>query len=85
MMKRVDTGTYTVVKDVKDNQFKGGTTLTLGLKEDGVGIAPSSNKNTPQDVLDLVKKYSDAIVAGKIVVPAKKGEAASFVAPTDIK
>jgi basic membrane protein A len=81
-MKRVDSGTYEVTKEAQAGQFKGGTQLILGLKEDGVGIAPSSNVNVPADVLSLEKKYEDAIKAGTIVVPAKKGEAANFTAPS---
>jgi basic membrane protein A and related proteins len=85
MIKRVDVATYNVAKDVVNNSFQGGKIVELGLKEDGVGLAETSNKNVPKDVLDLVQKYSDAIKSGKLVVPAKKGDAATFVAPTDIK
>ncbi|MBC8062063.1 MAG: BMP family ABC transporter substrate-binding protein [Clostridiaceae bacterium] len=85
MIKRVDTATYNVSKDIVNNTFKGGRITELGLKEDGVGIAATSSTNVPKDVLDLVAKYSDAIKNGKLVVPSKKGDAAGFVAPTDIK
>jgi basic membrane protein A and related proteins len=85
MIKRVDTATYNVSKDIVNNNFQGGKVVELGLKEDGVGIAETSKNNVPSDVLTLVSKYSDAIKSGKIVVPSKKGDAASFVAPTDIK
>lgn len=83
-IKRVDSGTYKVTKEAQSGQFKGGTQLVLGLKEDGVAIAPSSNVNVPADVLTLEKKYEDAVKSGKIVIPAKKDEAASFTAPTII-
>ena len=85
MVKRVDTATSSVAKDVVNNSFKGGNVAELGLKEDGVGIAETSSKNTPKDVLDLVAKYSDAIKAGKITVPSTIADAKKFVAPTDIK
>jgi basic membrane protein A len=80
-LKRVDSGTYNATKDLVNGQFKGGTQLVLGLKEDGVGIAPSSNVNVPADVLTLEKKYEDAVKSGKITVPGKKGEAKDFTAP----
>jgi len=85
MIKRVDVATYNVSKEVVNNTFQGGKVLNLGLKEDGVGLAATSSKNVPADILTLVTKYSDAIKSGKLVVPDKKGEAATFVAPTDIK
>ena len=38
MMKRVDVGVYTAVKDAVEGNFKGGV-LELGLKEGGVGLS----------------------------------------------
>jgi basic membrane protein A len=82
MMKRVDTATYDTVKSLdKDSKFDGGTTKVYGLKENGVDIAPSSKKNVPKDVLDLVEKYKKAIIAGTIKVPTTKDEAAKFTTP----
>lgn len=78
MMKRVDTATYNESKAIVKNEFKGGTVTTLGLKEQGVGIAPTSDKNVPKDVLDEVKKYEDKVIAGEITVPANRQEAMDF-------
>lgn len=82
MVKRVDTATYDTVKGVVTGKFDGGQTKVFGLKDKGVDIAGTSNKNTPKDVLDLVEKYRTAIVDGKITVPATKDEAAKFTAPS---
>lgn len=71
MMKRVDVAIKTVSQQVIDGTFKGGTTTTLGLKDDGVGVADTSSKNVPQDVLDLVQSYKEKIVSGEIKVPAE--------------
>ncbi|WP_297505141.1 BMP family ABC transporter substrate-binding protein, partial [Thermococcus sp.] len=38
MMKRVDVGVYTAVKDAVEGNFKGGV-VELGLKENGVGVS----------------------------------------------
>ncbi|NMM65271.1 BMP family ABC transporter substrate-binding protein [Clostridium sp. P21] len=82
MMKRVDTATYDTLKSLaKDSKFEGGTTKVYGLKENGVDIADSSKKNVPKEVLDLVAKYKQAIIDGKIKVPTTKEEAATFTAP----
>ncbi|WML34850.1 BMP family ABC transporter substrate-binding protein [Clostridium sp. OS1-26] len=81
MIKKVDVATYSAVKEVVNGKFQGGKHIEYGLKEDGVGIAPTSNKNTPKDVLDLVKKYTDAIKAGKIEVPSTRDAATKFVVP----
>lgn len=78
MMKRVDTATYNESIAQVKNTFKGGTVITLGLKEEGVGIAPTSNKNVPKDILDLVKTYQNKVIAGTIVVPANRQQAKDF-------
>jgi basic membrane protein A len=72
MMKRVDTATYNEVKAQVNDEFKGGTVVNLGLKEEGVGIAETSDKNVPADILDLVKTYQDKVIAGDIVVPTDR-------------
>jgi basic membrane protein A len=80
-LKRVDTATYEAAKSVVENKFQGGKIITLGLKEEGVGIAPSSNKNTPADVLELVNKYQQAVKDGKLTVPANRTDVKNFTAP----
>lgn len=65
-------------------KFKGGKHIELGLKEDGVDIAPTSNKNTSKETLDLIEKYKKAIKDEKIKVPATRAELVKFT-PTEIK
>jgi len=78
MIKRVDTATYNESKAEVNNKFKGGTSISLGLKEKGVGIADTSNKNVPKAVLDEVKKYENKIIAGEIVVPVNRKQVMDF-------
>lgn len=80
-LKRVDTATYEAAKALVNNNFPAGKVISLGLKEDGVGIAPTSDKNTPKDVLDLVTKYQQAVKDGKLTVPGTRDEAKNFTAP----
>ena len=68
MIKRVDLGTYEAIKELKDGSFKAEHKV-LGLKEGGVGIAETTNKNTPEDVIKIVKEYEDKIVKGEVKVP----------------
>lgn len=70
MVKRVDEAVYRVSKDLIDGKFQGGIKW-LGLAEDGVGLASTSNKNVPEDVLKLVDEYKQKIVKGEITVPEK--------------
>ena len=73
-MKRVDTAVYNTVKDLKDDNFGGGKASIYGLKEDGVGIAPTTNKNVAPDVLEFVNKESEKIKSGEIKVPTNEKE-----------
>ncbi|WP_411345692.1 BMP family lipoprotein [Paenibacillus sp. WLX1005] len=68
MIKRVDTAVEKVSQEVIDGTFKGGTE-TLGLKDDGVGVAETSSKNVPADVLKLVDEYKAKIISGEVKVP----------------
>jgi basic membrane protein A len=76
MIKRVDTGTYTMIMALKNGTFKG-QVVTLGLKEEGVGYSDNGN-NVPADVKAVVEKYQKAIIDGTIVVPSTIDELAAF-------
>ena len=68
-MKRVDNGIYNVSKALIEGNFPGGQTVVYGLKEGGVDIAPTSDKNVPANILKEVEKQKQEIINGKIVVP----------------
>ncbi|GGA38122.1 BMP family lipoprotein [Paenibacillus physcomitrellae] len=70
MVKRVDEAVKRVSQEVVDGTFKGGSEV-LGLKENGVGIADTSEKNVPADVLAKVEEYKQKIINGEITVPAE--------------
>ncbi|TGV03485.1 BMP family ABC transporter substrate-binding protein, partial [Mesorhizobium sp. M00.F.Ca.ET.186.01.1.1] len=59
------------LKDLSEGKFEGGKIKWLGLAEDGVGLASTSTKNVPEDVLKLVDEYKQKIVKGEIQVPDK--------------
>ncbi|TVY09675.1 BMP family lipoprotein [Paenibacillus cremeus] len=71
MMKRVDQAVIRVTNDAIDGKFQAGKIVTLGLKEDGVGLPETSSKNVAPDVLKKVQEYKDKIVKGEIKVPDK--------------
>ncbi len=71
-MKRVDNAIYDTGKRLMDGQFSGGQTVVYNLKNDGVGIAPTSSKHVPEAILKEVDGLVAKIKAGEIVVPATK-------------
>ncbi len=77
MIKRVDVATYDATKAVVNNEFKAGH-IELGLKDGAVGIAETTEKNTPKEVIDLAKDYEQKIIKGEIKAPATREEAKNF-------
>lgn len=83
MIKRVDVGTYTIVKAYADNAFKGGQVIELGVKEDGVGYS-DGGKNLTDEMKAAAEKYKAAIIDGTIVVPSTREELDAFK-PVELK
>jgi basic membrane protein A len=68
MVKRVDVAVFNEVKNVKENKFDGGKEVQLGLKENGLDIAPTTSKHVPKQVLDKVEQFKQKIIKGQIHV-----------------
>ena len=73
-IKRVDMAVLDVSKRLAEGKLPGGETLVYGLESEGVGIAPSSDKNVPAEVLAEVKEIEAKIVSGEIKVPDTEEE-----------
>jgi basic membrane protein A len=70
MVKRTDLAVETVVKDYADNSFPGGQTVTLGLKQDGVGLSAMKFTKDKIPAADLaeIADLKAKIIAGQIKV-----------------
>src|SRR5438105_8899519 len=82
MVKHVDAAVYLAVKDVLEGKFCGGD-VVLGLREDGVGLAPVGELVPPatrEKALAEVARLRAEIVAGKLPVPATLDELSKFAA-----
>ena len=66
-LKRVDVATFSAIKDVKYNAFKGGVTL-FGLANDGVGYQ-ADNGTLPADVMTALTDMTSKIKSGSVTVP----------------
>lgn len=65
-MKRVDIGVFDIISKIKGESFEGGKVVVYGLKENAVGIAPSTSKNVSKEVLNFVENKKQEIIDGKI-------------------
>ncbi len=70
MIKRTDVAVETVVKDYAADKFPGGKTVTLGLKEDGVGLSAMkfTKDKIPAADLTAVEAMKAKILSGEIKV-----------------
>lgn len=78
MVKRVDQAIYDASSKSKKGNFPGGQILEYGLKEKGVGIAPTT-ENVKPEILDQVKDYQQKIIDGDITVPSTDKEYADYL------
>lgn len=70
MLKRVDVAVFDTIKEIKDNQFKGGV-ARFGLKNKGIDYALDKNNENllSPDMLKKVDALKKEIITGKIEVP----------------
>ena len=77
-MKNIDVAVLELLSNVVEGNYKGGEIIINTLSMDGVGIAPTSNKNVPPDVLEYVTAEAEKIKSGDIKVPKNKEEFEQF-------
>lgn len=70
MVKHSDNAVETVIKDYAADKFPGGKTITLGLKENGVGLSEMkyTKDRIPPAILEKVEAAKQDILSGKIKV-----------------
>jgi basic membrane protein A len=74
--KGVDTALFLAAQQVVEGSFEPGE-QSLGLAEGGVGLG-HPHESVPQEVLDTIAAYEQAIIDGTIVVPADEEQLAAF-------
>lgn len=84
VIKGIDTGVYESCQSVQSGSFQAGVN-NLGIAEGGMGIG-AIHESVPQDAIDTVDAYSQAIVDGTIVPPVDDDTLAAFepVAPSEV-
>jgi basic membrane protein A len=75
MVKQVDNAVFTAIKNVVNDNFKGGNTKTLGLEKNGVEVVYGKQLGSaiPKEVKQALKKSRKKIISGEIKVPKKPG------------
>lgn len=75
-VKRVDNAVFETVKSVVEGTFVGGQNREFGLAEEGVDLAPFHDFEdaVSQDIKDAVEEARQAVLSGKVTVPALRAE-----------
>lgn len=73
-MKYVDNAIFDIARQLSEGNFPGGQTVSYGLEDGGVGIAPTSDKHVPAEILKEVEEVEKDIIAGKVFVPKNEAE-----------
>ncbi|MCT4594015.1 MAG: BMP family ABC transporter substrate-binding protein [Anaeromicrobium sp.] len=73
-VKRVDHAAYSIIEDLQNGKWMGGKSVSYGLAEGGVDIAPTSDKHVPKEILDEVEELRKKIIDGIVMVPENKEE-----------
>lgn len=70
MIKRTDIAVEAIIKDYAADKFGGGTTVTFGLKENGVGLSEMKHTKDliPAAILEKVEAAKQGILSGDIKV-----------------
>lgn len=80
-MKGVHHAVVDITEKAKAGNFPGGETITYGLAEDGVSLAPINEEvSAKADIEAAVKEWSDKIKNGDITVPGTLDELKNFKA-----
>lgn len=80
VIKNVGQAIYLVSKDLQEGKAIGGQTLAYGISEGACGIAETTSKHVPEDVLADTKAIEEKIASGEIVAPANNTDFEAYVA-----
>ena len=69
-VKKVDSASYNVVKDIYNNEFKGGQNIIYDITKDAVGL-PAENPNLSDEIVAKVNEIVQQMKDGKIVVSSE--------------
>lgn len=79
-VKRVGKAIQIVTEKVMNGEDLGGTTQEFTTADGCVGIAPTSDKNVPADILEKTAAIEEKIISGEIVVPYDEETYNAFIA-----
>ncbi|WP_058486408.1 BMP family lipoprotein [Defluviitalea phaphyphila] len=77
-VKGIDLAAYNYIDAALNGTFPGGEIVTLGLKENAVGI-PEENPNLSEDVINKLEEVKQEVIDGNLVIPSTQEELDEFL------
>jgi basic membrane protein A and related proteins len=71
-VKRVDTGVYDAIQQVKQGKWNGGHDLVFNLKNGGMSVG-KINPAVPKSDITLMNQYRQKIISGSLKIPSSLG------------
>ncbi len=73
-MKNISIAIADLARTFVDGTYESGKVVIGSLATNGVGIAPTSDKNVPAEILEYVEEEAQKVIDGEIKVPATEEE-----------
>lgn len=74
VVKNIDKAVVNIAREFNGNDFKGGQKVHYGVKEDGMGLASSTEKLVPKEIMEEIEEIKEKISKGEIIVPKTEEE-----------
>ena len=82
VIKKVDEAVYNAIENLQKGEFKGGSTVKLGVKEDGVGISETINDAVTDEAKDAAKRAEEVVRSESLIIPDTLAKLLKFEAPS---
>ena len=73
-VKNINVSIVNLVGEILDGNYQGGQVIVNTLASGGVGIAKTTDKNVPADILKYVEEQAELVKNGEIKVPQNEKE-----------
>jgi basic membrane protein A len=78
VIKHNDLMIYETIEAYQKNRLQLGKNLVVGLAENGVGLAETTEGMIPEDIYNSIVQYQEKIMEGELDIPATENEYLSF-------
>ena len=82
VIKWVDEAVYNAIENLQKGEFKGGSTVKLGVKEDGIGISETLNEAVTDKAKDARTRAEEIVRSESLIIPDTLEKLLKFEAPS---